>query len=44
MATALPSELSPNKFGAQKVRYQPLAKASGMNNLGTHSSKRIVVY
>jgi len=25
------SELSPNEFGAQKFRHQPLAKASGMN-------------
>ena len=26
----VPSELSPNKFGTQKVRHQPLAEASGM--------------
>jgi len=25
------SELSPNEFGAQKFRHQPLAKVSGMN-------------
>jgi len=27
----VPSELSPNEFGAQKFRHQPLAEASGMN-------------
>jgi len=31
-AGAVPSELLPNKFGAQeKFRHQPLAKASGMD-------------
>jgi len=27
---AVPSQLPPNKFGAQKFRHQPLAKDSGM--------------
>jgi len=30
MALAVPSKLPPNKFGAQKFRHQPLAKANGM--------------
>jgi len=25
------TDLTPNKFGAQEIRHQPLAKASGMN-------------
>jgi len=31
-AEAVPSEFSPNKFGAQKIRHQPLAEASGMKS------------
>jgi hypothetical protein len=27
----------PNKFGAQKIRYQPMAKANGMSNFGMRS-------
>ncbi len=30
-AVAVPYKLKPNKFGAQKIRHQPLAKASGMS-------------
>ena len=33
---AAPSKLSPNKFGAQKFRHQPLAEASGMGGFRTH--------
>jgi hypothetical protein len=29
-AVAVPSDFSPNEFGAQKFRHQPLAEASGM--------------
>jgi hypothetical protein len=36
-AEAVPSKLSPNKFGAQKICHQPLAKASGMKGLETPS-------
>jgi len=35
----VPSELSPNKFGTQKVRHQPLAEASGMVSFRTLSSQ-----
>jgi len=34
---AVPSRLSPNEFGAQKIRHQPLAEASGMGYFRTHS-------
>jgi hypothetical protein len=27
----------PNKFGAQKIRYQPMAKANGMSNFRMRS-------
>ena len=38
-AGAVPSELTPNKFGAQeKIRHQPLAEASGMSSLRTRSN------
>ncbi len=30
-AGAVPSDFSPNEFGAQKFRHQPLAEASGMS-------------
>jgi len=33
---AVPSEFSPNEFGAQKVRHQPLAKPSGTIGLATY--------
>jgi len=32
MAVAVPFKLSPNEFGAQKIRHQPLAEASGMSS------------
>jgi len=32
-AETMPSELMPNKFGAQKIRHQPLAEASGISVL-----------
>jgi len=38
-ALAVPSKLSPNKFGALKFRHQPLAEASGMGSFRTHSQK-----
>jgi len=40
---AAPSELSPNEFGAQKVRHQPLAEASGMGDFRTLSSQVLIL-
>jgi len=37
IAGAMSSKFSPNKFGALKVRHQPLAEASGMSNFRTLS-------
>jgi len=34
-AGAVPSDFTPNEFGFQKTRHQPLAEASGMSSFRT---------
>jgi len=35
-ALAVPFKLTPNEFGALKIRHQPLAEASGMGSFRTY--------